>query len=76
MLRHAARGHCRRDAIQTVANERTMSKRWKTRKRNAATLEKSREHIDRFYETVTTELKRLAALPAEERERLRQLACK
>jgi hypothetical protein len=53
-----------------------MSKRWKTRKRNAATLEKSREHIDRFYETVTTELKRLAALPAEERERLRQLACK
>jgi hypothetical protein len=48
----------------------TMSKRYKTRKQNAAKLERSREIIDQFYGNVISELERLKAMPPEERERL------
>jgi hypothetical protein len=51
-----------------------MSKRWKNRQRNAEKLEKSREHIDRFYGSVISELERLKAMPPAERERLLQAA--
>lgn len=47
-----------------------MSKRWKTRQRNAAKRERSREVTDRFYAGVLAELERIKAMPAEERERL------
>jgi hypothetical protein len=47
-----------------------MSKRYKTRKQNAAKLERSREIIDQFYGNVISELERLKAMPPEERERL------
>lgn len=51
-----------------------MSKRYKFRQRNAAKLEKSREVIDRFYGNVISELERLKAMPAAERERLLRVA--
>lgn len=45
-----------------------MSKRWKTRKRNAAKLQKSREVLEQFYDNVITSLERMkdreAARPA------------
>ena len=47
-----------------------MSKRWKNRQRNAAKLERSREVIDNFHDSVIAELERIKAMPADERERL------
>lgn len=51
-----------------------MSKRWKTRTRNAAKWERSREVIDKFYGNVISELERIKAMKPEERERLMRLA--
>lgn len=51
-----------------------MSKRWKFRQRNAEKRERSREVMDRFYGNVISELERLKAMPAEERERLLKAA--
>lgn len=36
-----------------------MSKRWKVRKQNAAKLEKSREVLERFYDSVVTSLEEM-----------------
>lgn len=51
-----------------------MSKRWKTRQRNAAKRERSREAVDQFYGNVIAELERIKAMSPEERERLRKAA--
>jgi hypothetical protein len=51
-----------------------MSKRWKTRKQNAAKRERSREVIEQFYGSVISELERLKAMPPEERERIMRIA--
>lgn len=51
-----------------------MSKRWKTRQRNAAKLEHSREVLDQFYDNVIAELERIKAMSPEERERLLKAA--
>jgi hypothetical protein len=51
-----------------------MSKRWKTRQRNAAKLERSREVISQFYGNVISELERIKAMKPEERERLLKAA--
>ena len=51
-----------------------MSKRFKTRQRNAAKQERQREIFSQFYGNVIAEIERLKALPAEERERLHRAA--
>ncbi len=53
-----------------------MSKRWKTRQRNAAKRERSREVIDQFYGNVISELELIKAMSPEERERLLKAASK
>lgn len=51
-----------------------MSKRWKTRQRNAAKRERSLEVTAQFYGNVIAELERIKAMPPEERERLLKAA--
>jgi len=51
-----------------------MSKRWKFRKRNAEKRERSREIMNQFYGNVISEIERIAAMPADERERLIAIA--
>lgn len=51
-----------------------MSKRYKVRKRNAAKLERSREVMGQFYDSVISELERLKAMSPQEHERLLKAA--
>lgn len=53
-----------------------MSKRWKTRQRNAAKQERSRNVLHAFYNAVAKEIERIQAMSPETRDRLLQQATK